>query len=112
MSIWQEMLDKTSAEAQAQWASNGTDDYKYRIQSCYNCRHWCKDATLMGDYAWNRCRIEERNFWGALGTRFDYCCPDYLGFEKELNITWLELWNKGVIGWALDEITKRKAVSE
>lgn len=112
MSIWQEMLDKTSAEAQAQWASNDVDDYKYRIQSCYNCRYWCKDITLMGDYAWNRCRIEERNFWGALGTRFDCCCPDYLGFEKELNITWLELWDKGVIDWALNEIKKRKEGGE
>lgn len=110
MSVWKEAIAQLSDEARAQWNDNDTDDYKWSIQSCYNCRRWCKDVTLMGDYAWNRCRIEERNFWGALGTRFDCCCPDYIGYADVPNITWLEIWEKGLVDWMLAELDKRKKV--
>lgn len=109
MGIWQEMLEKTSDEAQAQWADNDVDDYKYRIQSCYNCRKWCKDITLMGDYAWNTCK--DGRWIGACGMRFDACCPDYIGFMKEPNVTFIELWEKGIIDWAKEETKRRKGAS-
>ena len=109
-SIWENTLALLSDEAQAQWRDNGTDDCKYRIQSCYNCRHWAKDITLMGDYAWNHCHIEERNWRGWLGTRFDCCCPDYLGYEKEPNITWNELWEHGLVQQMIEQLkAKREA---
>ena len=82
-------LEEYSEAAQKQWNENGTDDYKYRIKSCDNCLHWEK----YGEYAYNSCA----NMFGIDGwrnTKFDFWCPNYVGFMEEPNLVYEEYWVK------------------
>ena len=81
---------------------NKTDDYKYRIQCCYNCRHWEVDYTLMNEYAYNACSIEYRlndkgNESNFITTKFDYWCPNYCGNKQEENLVYKEYCGAKVV---------------
>lgn len=87
-------LDDVSEAAMEQWTSNGTDDYKHKIQCCYNCPNWCVDHSLMNEYAYNACKSERiaPSDGGVTNTKFDFWCPSYGGCMTTPNLVFKELW--------------------
>ncbi len=55
--------------------------FKYNVKCCYNCTKWCKDVSLMGDYAYNFCKELK-----DIMTAWDGYCNDYDGYAKEDNL--------------------------
>ena len=86
-------FDELSQEARDQWGRNGTDDYRDRIQCCFNCPHWHCVRAVDHEYAWNPCLTTRAKGDGEfVQTKFDYWCPDYAGQMSEQNLVWVEEW--------------------
>lgn len=67
-------------EAKKQWV-RPMDDFKWNVKCCWNCPHWQKDTTLMGDYAYNFCDLTKNQM-----TIFDNVCEQYSGVATEENL--------------------------
>lgn len=55
--------------------------FKWNVKCCYNCRHWERDPSLFGEYAYNFCAKQKdmMTFW-------DGCCQCYEGGAKVNNL--------------------------
>ena len=82
-----------SQAARDQWEQSDTDDYRDRIQCCFNCPHWHCERAIDREYAWNPCLITRSKGDSEFVTvKFDYWCPDYTGTMREHSLAWEEEW--------------------
>lgn len=82
-----------SQAARDQWEQSGTDDYKERIQSCFNCPHWHCERAVDHEYAYNPCLVTRgKGKAEFLTVKFDFWCPDYAGEKTVRNLAWYEEW--------------------
>lgn len=85
----QKWLFQASEEAKEQYYKP-IDWFKQNVKCCWNCKHWNKDSSLMGDYKYNFCNgIENPTM-----TCFDTWCEKYEGFGKEENLLPKIEWEK------------------
>lgn len=88
-------LEELSQEARDQWTSCGTENYRDRIQSCFNCPNWHCFRPIDHEYAWNPClRTRAKGDSEFTTVKFDFWCPDYAGRKEELNLAWVEAWER------------------
>lgn len=73
-----------TTEARVQW-KKPIEEFKAKVKCCYNCKHWMKDVTLMGDYAYNVCKETNKEPNKTLMTSWDCCCDKYQGVAQEPN---------------------------
>lgn len=67
-------------EVKKQW-QKPVSEFSKKVKCCYNCLNWCKDQTLMNEYAFNVCTRTKN-----IMTAWDYVCENYYGVAKEENI--------------------------